>query len=335
MSNELAQAVGIPELYIGESFYLRSFISDSNRPIVITFHYAADIPTYSQVLAGATPFGFEFFKNLHLNVLSISPLNYNDWYRSADLHLYLSSLVSKLKRFPEVIGYGSSMGGYAISTFSKLLNIHRVLLLNPISTLNKNLAPWENRYNGAAKDLDWHGDYHDGCSEKLNGFILFDPTQKEDAKHAKRFIGTTKVRVFGGAHNIPRLLLDAGLLKEIVILFYKDQLTLDRFNVLLKKVKDLEYYYTNIIFYGHMSPWRKKVLTYRLSNVRSVKSAGVYAYVPEKHLKVLEDQIKFLIDGGRLNLALNMISFALESTSYDPRFLELKNLVYKIHNERR
>lgn len=74
--------------------------------------------------------------------------------RNLELTSFISEIGKVIKNFPERLGYGGSMGGGAAGSFAELLNLDRLLLLNLITTLNKDIVPWETRFQKYAS-LNW------------------------------------------------------------------------------------------------------------------------------------------------------------------------------------
>ena len=73
-----------------------------------------------------------------------------------------------------------------------------MLLFHPVSTKNKEKAPWDDRSStDIAQKFDWAGDYHDVDLGQAKGYIIYDPTNRIDRAHAKRYSQLTHLRVFG------------------------------------------------------------------------------------------------------------------------------------------
>ena len=100
------------------------------------------------------------------------------WYRRKEFHKLIEAVQNKgiFESFTRRITYGSSMGGYAASAYASLLNADLAVLINPISTLNKEKSGFETRFK-RAKLADWTGLYHDGVLglKDINSYIVYDP----------------------------------------------------------------------------------------------------------------------------------------------------------------
>ncbi|MDO6691926.1 hypothetical protein Q4574_01460 [Aliiglaciecola sp. 3_MG-2023] len=140
---------------------------DINLPVVITFGQLGTSVCFDDALRGAvSPWGFEYIRSKGVNVLSFACINKPNWYRSQVFAKFLKKISLDIKCFPTRLGYGSSMGGFGVSVFANLLNINRVLLLNPISTLNSMIIPEETRFLEASTTYNWDGEYSDGANMK-------------------------------------------------------------------------------------------------------------------------------------------------------------------------
>jgi hypothetical protein len=208
---------------IGAVFY-KLFFHDPSLPVLVTFGSMGMIVTKENANdPNFSPWGFDFAVKLGVNVLSFSSFVQSTWYRCPIFHEWLENNKTLLSVFPERLGYGGSMGGYGASTFSNVLSIDRLLLLNPISTLQKEIVPWETRPFENAADLnDWTGKFADGAETKSNGWVVFDPIFHLDSLHAKRFCGLKKITFPGVGHQIPKHLNHFGLLKPLIIDFISD-----------------------------------------------------------------------------------------------------------------
>ena len=144
------------------------------------------------------------------------------WYRDDALFDALGSLRDEgfFRAFAKVILTGSSMGGYAAAAFSSLVEGAVVISYNPISTLARDLAPWETGHK-SGKLCNWDGRYHDSAAEIATArqvYILYDPMNRMDRLHAQRFSGHNVVHLatpfFG--HGIPGVLLEMNILKQVM-----------------------------------------------------------------------------------------------------------------------
>jgi len=110
----------------------------------------------------------------------------NDWFLSLDLPALKQALSQFTKSFHHITSIGYSMGGYGALLLSRATRANQVVLVSPQSSIFPDRAPFETRYKTEAAMLD---PKLDTLAQKprrgLRGTLLFDPTIRIDAKHAK------------------------------------------------------------------------------------------------------------------------------------------------------
>lgn len=178
----------LEESCVIDDVFVKIYIENVQLPVVYTFSNASDITKTEDVNnLDYSPWGFDFVRKRGLNVISFSSFNSESWYRSREFHLWIERVLSKISSyFPYRFAYGSSMGGFGASVFADILGVEKLLLINPLSSLNKNVVPFESRFKHGSS-LDWSGQYNDGSINNATGYVVFDPLFDLDSKHAKRY----------------------------------------------------------------------------------------------------------------------------------------------------
>lgn len=251
--------------YHGSGFiddvYLKYFFHDINAPLVITFSNAGEVTSYADLdNVNYAPWGFDFVKSYDVNVLSFSSIDKANWYRSNEFQTFAKILSKQLTVFNEKLGYGGSMGAFALSAFSDCFGIDRQLLMNPISSLSQKLAPWETRFN-VAKAFNWEGDFCDGAASTAQNVIIYDPLFNLDAAHIRRYNNRVDLKLPGVGHSIPKHLNNLGLLKSIFEQFLINNIDVQAFH---KAVRSRRYYDG---YYKWMLSKQNVHLTAKRSNV--------------------------------------------------------------------
>lgn len=260
-----------------------------------------------------SPWGYEFAKKLGLNVLSFTSFFESKWYRCEKFHDWLGKSSKLLSIFPERIGYGGSMGGYAASAFSNPLGIDRLLLLNPISSLKRELVPWETRsFENAAKLQDWSGRFADGAETKSDGWVVYDPIFNLDSYHAKRFKNLKKIVFPGVGHQIPKHLNYLELLKPLIQSFVTNKFDSNDFYKRLRNRRNYLNYYS----------WLESNQNRHKTHRRNI--------VVQQHKRAAMEKAA-QVDGHGLNLIEQILSVALEIEEHDlPTYEKLDKLVDRI-----
>ncbi|MEZ5777527.1 MAG: glycosyltransferase 61 family protein [Paracoccaceae bacterium] len=146
-----------------------------------------------------------------------------DWYRNDDTPQLLTGLrdAGLFEGFKRIVFTGTSMGGYAALTYSRLVPGAVVLAFSPQSTLNTDIATFETRYKYARRKWDWQSpdflDAADGVAAAREVWLFYDPFVPEDRAHAARIEGPTvrhmKCGHFG--HRLIRQLKSCGVLETV------------------------------------------------------------------------------------------------------------------------
>lgn len=146
-----------------------------------------------------------------------------DWFLKPDLQAFFTgpgfAQIASGKR--RIVLYGLSMGGFGALACSTLIPGSVVLAISPQTTLDPVKVPWEKRFDYALGE-DWTGPL--GDIDQLNpahaeAYVIYCPANKFDGPHVDRlrtFGPLTLLPLIGNAHTPGGLLMEGGLLKEIV-----------------------------------------------------------------------------------------------------------------------
>ncbi len=110
----------------------------------------------------------------------------NDWFINPDLAALEQAIGAFAGRYRRVYGLGYSLGGYAGLRLSQALGLQQMISISPQATLDPKTAPWEWRYDEAAKGFDPRlGDLAQAGGDHVRGVLLYDPSLREDRLHAR------------------------------------------------------------------------------------------------------------------------------------------------------
>jgi len=141
--------------FVMHNVYCKYYLMDIKKPLMVTFGAANSHIASSELVNSPSPWAFDYIKKKGINVISFSSIDSDCWYRNKEFHNYLKSVSKNISIFSERLGYGGSMGAYGISAYSNTLNLTRVLLFCPVSTLNKIIVPFEDRFEINSRTKDW------------------------------------------------------------------------------------------------------------------------------------------------------------------------------------
>ncbi|HEA17574.1 MAG TPA: cytosolic protein [Pseudoalteromonas prydzensis] len=276
---------------LGDVFVKYHFI-DINKPLLFTFSPAGTNYQQHDLNDDFSPWGFQLAQKQQVNVISFQHLGISNWFRHRNLLFFLEQLAPLLTPFPERLGYGLSRGGFAVGAFANLLKLDKVLLFHPVSTKNKALAPWDDRSStDIAQQFDWEQDYHDLDLGNAKGYIIYDPTNRIDRGHAKRYSQLTHLRVFGMGHSTHATYLNKfGFYKQVAVDFIAhQQIDIAQFRLQTKTLRFKEDYYRRLNKANIKSAHRQALLS-KAHNILIDEKA---AHVQEHQAKI---DIQPLID---------------------------------------
>ena len=226
-------------LTIGRSL-VQFHIVDFNQPLVISFAPAGKKLSSAQVHAGESAWGIEFFKKHNINVLSINTIDENHFYLCDELTHYLLSMKPLIERFPERLGYGSSMGGFGVTHFSQLLQIDRALLFAPL-------------LHDSAPTV--------AANHPCQFTVIYDPFCLQDTDHAKRYPAHTQwLKLYGVGHQVIESISNFRALKPLVMAFINNTIDEPTFYQAMRQRRTIERYYS----YLARNPTKKQTLKRRL-----------------------------------------------------------------------
>ncbi|MBL0689525.1 MAG: cytosolic protein, partial [Pseudoalteromonas sp.] len=231
------------------------------------------------------PWGYHLAQKQDVNIIAFQHLGKSNWFRNRNLIFFIEQLSTLLSPFKTKLGYGLSRGGFAVGAFAKLLKLDKVLLFHPVSTKNKLIAPWDDRSSTEiAQQYDWQGDYHDLDLGDAKGYIIYDPTNRIDRQHAKRYKQLTHLRVFGMGHGTHATYLNKfGFYKQVAVDFIRDQqIDIAQFRLQTKTLRLKEDYYKKLNKANAKSAHRQALL----STAHTILIDEKAAHVKEHQAKI-------------------------------------------------
>ena len=170
------------------------------------------------------------------------------WFRDPLLIARLEALRDGgfFARFDTVAFAGTSMGGFAALTFSRLSPKARVIAFSPQSTLCQDLVPWEHRFV-KSRLQDWTLPYSDAAEDLVDAdkvYLCYDPFDINDARQAKRLPSewVTPLRAPGCGHKTALVLQRAELLKTVMRSAIDGTLTPETFGQLIRARRNTRMY---------------------------------------------------------------------------------------------
>ncbi len=211
---------------VGDTLIEYAFF-DYSQPVVICFNPAGMMLSKKDVSANAHAWSFELLSKLEINVLAINTIDDNHWFLATDFVNQIDRLTALVFPFSERLGYGASMGAFAVTQHAKTLGINRALLFSPLQPPNRK------------SDYDFRGEL------QTEWTIVFDPFNAED-KHIARLypLNTQFLHYYGVGHQVIESLAKTHCLKPLFLQFYTGALDVIQFYKSQSKKRSVMRYYS-------------------------------------------------------------------------------------------
>jgi hypothetical protein len=203
------------------------FIARPSTRLLVTFDNLSNVNDADVM---REPWGFRFAQDNGLSHLGVMA-HVGDWYRDAGLIDRITRLRDEgfFDGYDRVVFAGVSMGAYAALVFASLVPGAHVIAINPQTTLDPDLVPWETRY-ATGRRQDWTLPLADAAAltQDLGRVNLFlDPYHALDQKHVDRLHGDN-LRIFRcrySSHKTAVFLRKIDALKPVMQHCVFDELT--------------------------------------------------------------------------------------------------------------
>lgn len=145
------------------------------------------------------------------------------------------------------------MGGYAALTYADIIGAHRVLAINPQSTLHPGKSTWEKRF-GVGRALDWsgpHSDAIDGFTNVEKAYVVVDRMHDDDWQHVKR-LPKGKLEILNVpfvCHELSVHLHEMKILRSLAWHLINNTLSANWFASEVRKRRNLKRYFNTLT--GH------------------------------------------------------------------------------------
>lgn len=282
------------------------------------------------------------------NVIGIMPKE-KSWFPMQSMQNMMLEVEPYLTQFSTIIGYGGSMGGYAVLKYSKLLRMSRAIAFVPQYSIDPQLV--EDRRYAEFFDISIHRDMQvtgDDVSSNTDYIIVYDPYYNEDKEHYLKIkavlphVMTLNLPFTG--HEALSVLASSSLLND----FIRHPLDQTYFYTQVRQVKkNSKFYYRNVIGQlmsrhskalgrilknndlqldpQYFDPALKQLITRIMLSRRQVteqdlQKLGIKVNLPqESRLKLQDNFGSFLV--------FNLISSKIESYTQDAIYLNDKYLI--------
>ena len=197
--------------------------------VVVTF-----APWTVQPTLDANFFGEAFFRGRGINAIGIRPAR-NDWYQGSSMNQVIET-IRRATQGMRLVGYGGSMGAYAVINFADDLGLDSLVAIGPQFSIDPAKVPFETRWNKEAQEITFRHDKIERGTRNRRGWILYDP-HTSDTRHADLILAHhdfTPVQVYFADHHPLAVLQQTGLTEPLLLDLVHDRLDRGRFVRLLR-----------------------------------------------------------------------------------------------------
>lgn len=220
-----------------------------------------------------------------------------DWFRQPTTPAQIRALEERgfFKKFDRIVFMGASMGGFAALNFAPLVPETWVLAFSPQSTMNKAIAPFEQRFPYAVRNSNWEGmpflDAAAAIPYIRRVALFYDPLDLEDKTHAKRLDGPN-VQLLGccnASHQAIRLVVKCDALTSMMQEFAETGILGSNFWKQMRARKGLRNWRRNLI--ANLEKRNHPLLVLRACNVMLAERK--YFFAVKAKQKVLGEYPEF------------------------------------------
>lgn len=235
---------------IQSGFYRKSdshslvFIKRTNPVLMLSFDNLSNVSDRSPT---REPWAYQFCKSHDISHLGVMA-NVGNWFRDEWLIDQLESLAAGgfFKGYDRVVLSGTSMGAFAALTFASLSPGAHVIALNPQTTLDARIVPWEQRF-WRGRRQDWSLPYSDaveGAKTAAKVNLFYDPYFEPDVKQAARLDmkNVTTFKCWYSSHKSAVFLKKIGALKSVMEAATFGAITEAEFYSMYRKRRELRWY---------------------------------------------------------------------------------------------
>jgi hypothetical protein len=142
----------------------------------------------------------------------------NDWYQGDEIEPALAAIRSVAHEMRRV-GFGGSMGGYAIINFAENLDLHGLVAITPQYSIDTAKIPFDSRWQAQAARIELKRDKIGSARAQSTGYIVYDPMYGPDAGHAQLIMkrhALTPLPVYFAGHGGMNDLADKGIIFDLI-----------------------------------------------------------------------------------------------------------------------
>lgn len=204
----------MPELRIihrGPRYVARFLRCTEDRWAVIHFEYWLPAPTLDGEFSSEG-----FCRHRGLNAIGIMAAE-NDWYQDDEILDVLAAIRAATPGW-RLIGYGGSMGGFAVINFAQDLGLASLVAVSPQFSIDTAKAPYETNWGRLAAGIAFNHDKIGRIPRFSGGWMIFDPwcTDRQHVRDINRHHAIGELAVPFGGHALMQMLQQADVYTDMI-----------------------------------------------------------------------------------------------------------------------
>ncbi len=206
-------------IYRTSDFSIR-FVEASGSPsCVVSFSSFTDEPSLER-----PGFGESFLRDRGIDAIHVVNRT-NVWYSYSEFSEALARVKDVTARYPRVLTYGSSMGGYAAIRYAAAAGARIAVAISPQYSVSPKYAPFEKRWAHLVRNIDLRSDNAHG-SQDVAAIVFYDPYDLDNEHFrliAQSYPRATGVRLPHAGHPCGAFLLETNLLAGAIMDIVEDR----------------------------------------------------------------------------------------------------------------
>jgi len=201
------------ELYRSANLLVRSApAEDTDRCVVAFDHYGENHDL------DRPGFGESFFRQRGISAIFVNGSG-NHWYQYPDMLDALAATRRALRCCPNIMTYGSSMGGYAAIRFAEHVGANKALALSPQYSRDPSKVRFETQWAAEGRSIRWRRELDGRISTMVRPVIVYDPVGR-DGRHVAMIAADTPITAIGlphTAHPVITFLASVDMLESLLL----------------------------------------------------------------------------------------------------------------------
>lgn len=201
------------EIFRSPELLVKGLRRHASACCVVTFESYTDNRTLDR-----PGFGENFFDANGIDAIHVIPRN-NDWYQYPEIDEVCRRVLELTERYPHVVAYGQSMGGYGAIRLGGRVGAQAALAISPQFSIDPTVTPFEPRWAGDSARIGFDIERSTGHAFVAKAYVVYDPHDL-DARHVELYRPHTEIvdiRLPNCGHPASTFMANTGVLQQAVL----------------------------------------------------------------------------------------------------------------------